>query len=162
MSSDWIKEMKEKEKRAEAVENERLQKVVEDSMIVASGENEFFSQLIAALESDAARMPEIGLVGHVTKQGSPDRYTSCHIGVELRGLNPNLTNTTIHHDPGSQKLRCLTAEGGHQQIHLDLVRHPNGGIGVAYGDGVLTARDFADVTMKMMVKKVKPSRGTAA
>ncbi|HTR24882.1 MAG TPA: hypothetical protein VMI10_12960 [Terriglobales bacterium] len=162
MSSDWIRKMKEDDERAESQENARLQKVVEGSMVVASGENEFFSQLVAAFESDAARMSEIGLFGHVTKQGSPDRYTSCHIGVELRGLNPNLTNTTIHHDPGSQKLRCLTAEGGHQQIHLDLVPHPKGGIGVAYGDRVLTAREFADITMKMMVKKVKPSRGTAA
>lgn len=162
MSSGWIKKLKEDDERAESQKNARLQKVVEDSMVVASGENEFFSQLVAAYESDAARMSEIGLFGHVTKQGSPDLYTSCHIGVELRGLNPNLTNTTIHHDPGSRKLRCLTAEGGHQQIHLDLVPHPKGVIGVAYGDRVLTAREFADTTMTMMVKKVKPSRGTAA
>jgi hypothetical protein len=107
-------------------------------------------------------MSESGLFAHVTKQGSPDRYASCHIGVELRGLNPNLTNATIHHDPCSQKLRCLTAEGGHEQIHLDLLPHPDGGIGVANGNRVLTAREFADVTMKMMVKKVKPSSSTAA
>jgi hypothetical protein len=162
MSSDWIKKMKENDERGESRESARLEKVVEDSMVVASGENEFFSQLIAAFESDAARMPEIRLFGHVTKQGSPERYTSCHIGAEFHGLNPNLTNATIHHDPGSQKLRCLTAEGGHEQIHLDLLPHPKGGIGVAYGDRVLTARGFADVSMKMMVKKVKPSRGTAA
>jgi hypothetical protein len=154
--------MKEDEERAKSQENVRLQRVVEDNMVVASGENEFFSQLVAAFESDVPRMSEIELFGHVTKQGSPDRYISCHIGVELRGLNPNLTNTTIHHDPGSQKLRCLTAEGGHQQIHLDLVPHPKGGIGVAYGDRVLTAMEFADITMKMMVKKVKPTRETAA
>lgn len=137
-------------------------KLWKDSMAVASGENEFFLQLIAAFEGDAVRMPEIGLRGHVTKQGSQDRYTTCQIGVEFNGLNPNLTNTTIHHDPGSQELRCLTLESGHQQIHLPIVRHPSGGIGVAYGDRVLTAKEFADVTMKRMVNKVKPSRGTAA
>ena len=162
MNTNWIKEMKEKDGRAESRENARLQKVVEDSMVVASGENAFFSQLVAAFESDAARMSEIGLRGHVTKQGSPDCYTTCQIGVEFNGLNPNLTNTTIHHDPGSQELRCLTLESGHQQIHLPIVRHPRGGVAVAYGDRVLTAREFADVTMKRMVNKIKPSRGTVA
>ena len=149
MSSDWIKEIKDNDKRAESQESGRLQKVVEDSMIVASGENEFFSQLVAALENDAARMSEIGLNGHVTKQGSPDRYTSCHIGVELHGLNPSLTSTTIHHDPGSQRLRCLTAKGGHQQTHFDLVPYPQGGVGLAYSNRVLTAREFADITMEI-------------
>jgi hypothetical protein len=162
MSSDWIKEMKENDERAESQENARLQKVVEDSMVVASGENEFFSQLVAAFESAAARMSEIGLFGHVTKEGSPDRYISCHVGVELHGLSPNLTHATIHHDPGSQRLRCLTAESGDEQLYLDLVPHPKRGIGVAYRNRVLTAREFADITMKMMVRKVKPSRGTAA
>jgi hypothetical protein len=162
MSSDWIREMKQAEERAEAQQNARLEKVGEDSMAIASGEDEFFSQLVAACESDAARMPEIGLFGHVTKQGSPGRYTSVHIGVEFRGLNPNPTNATIHHDPNSGKLRCLALESGFQELHFDLVRHPKGGIGVAYRSRVLTAREFADITMKAMVKKVKPSHGTAA
>jgi len=97
MSSDWIQKMKENDERAESQESARLQKVVEDNMVVASGENEFFSHLIAAFESDAARMSEIGLFAHVTKQGSPDRYASCHIGVELRGLtriSPTPPSTT--------------------------------------------------------------------
>lgn len=102
----WEAKVKENDEFAESQESARIQTVVEDSMVVSSGENEFFSQLIAAFESEAAQMSEIALFGHVTKQGSPDRYISCHIGVELHGLNPNLTNTTIHHDPGSQKLRC--------------------------------------------------------
>jgi len=142
MSSDWIQKMKENDERAESQESARLQKVVEDNMVVASGENEFFSHLIAAFESDAARMSEIGLFAHVTKQGSPDRYASCHIGVELRGLNPNLTNATIHHDPGSQKLRCLRPKRARADSP-DLLPHPDGGIGVAYGNRVLTAREFA-------------------
>jgi hypothetical protein len=47
--------MKENDERAESQESARLQKVVEDNMGVASGENEFFSHLIAAFEIDAAR-----------------------------------------------------------------------------------------------------------
>jgi hypothetical protein len=162
MSSDWIKETKENEEHAISQGNARLQKVVEDSMVVASGENAFFSQFIDELENQAARMPEIGLFSSVTKQGSPNRYLNAHIVMELRGLHPNSTTATVHHDPNSGKLRCLTAESGFDELHLDLVRHPKGGIGVAYRSSILTAKEFADTTMKMMVKKVKPSRGTAA
>jgi hypothetical protein len=59
----------------------------------------------------------------------------------------------------SGRLRCLTLESGFKELRLDLVRHPKDGIGIAYGNGVLTAKEFANITMQMMVRKV---RGSAA
>jgi len=155
---EWIRTRKAEDERAKAQDDARLQQVLVDDMTVAANAKEFFQQLLGALDRNAEGLSEIGVFGKLTRIGKPGSETSCQLNVERRGLDPSLTYTAIHCDPGSTVIRCLTLEGQDQEAHSPLRQHPNGGIGVLYRGRVIDAGEFAAHIVQGMVEKVKSSR----